>query len=83
MVAEGYLLNHHIALTYVHLSCNEFCYNICLKSNKLRHLLEGGAYSHVSFNGEVLITGRRLFEAQHLLEEIRQSRYFTTSYNHG
>ena len=55
----------------------------CLESNKLRHLLEGGAYSHVSFNGEVLITGRRLFEAQRLLEEIWQSRYFTTSYNHG
>ena len=83
MVAEGYLLNHHIALTYVQLPSNEFCYNICLKCNKQRHLLEGGAYSHVSFDGEVFITGRRLFEAQRLLEKIRQSRYFTPSYNHG
>ena len=36
-----------------------------------KRLLEGGTYSDLSSNGAAFIKVWRLFEAQHLLEEIR------------
>ena len=36
-----------------------------------RLLLDGGAYSVINVHGVALIIGRRLFETEHLLEELR------------
>ena len=36
-----------------------------------KRLLDGGAYSGINVNSVGFIRGRRLFETQHLLKEIR------------